>query len=207
MNGAQDLGGAHGFGPVVPEADEPVFHADWERLAMALSVLMGPAGLWSLDRSRFVRESLPATDYYTLPYYGIWTAALETMVADAGIAEGAAPPPRRVLRAGEVRPAMDRGFPSNREGPAPRFVAGDIVRVKPMNPAHHTRAPRYVRGKVGRITRVHGVHVFPDTSAHFEGECPQPLYNVAFAAADLWGPHTTASDVHLDLFEPYLDAL
>jgi hypothetical protein len=30
MNGAQDMGGAHGFGPVEPEPDEPVFHAEWE---------------------------------------------------------------------------------------------------------------------------------------------------------------------------------
>ncbi|WMS41096.1 nitrile hydratase subunit beta [Acuticoccus sp. MNP-M23] len=207
MNGPQDLGGAHGFGPVVPETDEPVFHAAWERSAMALSVLMGPAGLWSLDRSRFARESLPAADYYTFSYYEIWTAGLEQLVAEAGIAEGTATPPRRVLRAEDVRPAMDKGFSAERTGPAPRFAVGDAVRVKPMNPAHHTRAPRYCRGKVGRITRVHGVHVFPDTSAHNEGENPQPLYNVAFAAADLWGPDTTAANVHLDLFEPYLDAV
>ena len=30
MNGAQDMGGVHGFGPVEAEPDEPVFHADWE---------------------------------------------------------------------------------------------------------------------------------------------------------------------------------
>ena len=29
MNGAHDMGGVHGFGAVVPEPDEPVFHADW----------------------------------------------------------------------------------------------------------------------------------------------------------------------------------
>ena len=27
MNGAQDMGGQHGFGPVEPERDEPPFHA------------------------------------------------------------------------------------------------------------------------------------------------------------------------------------
>ena len=31
MNGGQDLGSMMGFGPVVAEADEPVFHADWEK--------------------------------------------------------------------------------------------------------------------------------------------------------------------------------
>ena len=36
MNGAHDMGGAHGFGRVVPEPEEPVFHADWERRVFAL---------------------------------------------------------------------------------------------------------------------------------------------------------------------------
>ena len=36
MNGAQDMGGVDGFGPVRPEANEPVFHAEWERRAFAL---------------------------------------------------------------------------------------------------------------------------------------------------------------------------
>ena len=30
MNGVHDMGGMHGFGPVLPEANEPVFHAPWE---------------------------------------------------------------------------------------------------------------------------------------------------------------------------------
>ena len=30
MNGVHDMGGMHGFGPVIPERDEPVFHAAWE---------------------------------------------------------------------------------------------------------------------------------------------------------------------------------
>src|SRR5918992_50414 len=31
MDGVHDMGGMHGFGAVVREADEPVFHAPWER--------------------------------------------------------------------------------------------------------------------------------------------------------------------------------
>jgi hypothetical protein len=49
MNGAQDLGGAHGFGPVVPEPDEPVFHAAWERRVFAMALAMGYTGAWNLD--------------------------------------------------------------------------------------------------------------------------------------------------------------
>ena len=55
MNGAQDLGGRMGFGPVLPEPSEPVFHAAWEgrvlanviatqALRDALRVGLGPGG-------------------------------------------------------------------------------------------------------------------------------------------------------------------
>ena len=30
MDGAHDMGGVKGFGPVVPEPNEPVFHGEWE---------------------------------------------------------------------------------------------------------------------------------------------------------------------------------
>ncbi|MEM7695591.1 MAG: nitrile hydratase subunit beta [Pseudomonadota bacterium] len=206
MNGPQDVGGAHGFGPVVPEPNEPVFHDDWETLAFALSILMGPCGFWSIDRSRYFRETLPHPDYYTLTYYGIWLEALERLVADVGIHERT-PPPKRVLRGAEVRPTLAAGFPYDRPGPAPRFGVGAAVRVRPMNPAHHNRAPRYLRGKTGWVTRVHGIHVFPDTSAQNAGEAPTALYTIAFDAKDLWGEDTTAGRVHADLFEPYLDAV
>ena len=41
MNGGQDLGGMMGFGPINPEPDEPVFHAQWERRAFAVTLAMG----------------------------------------------------------------------------------------------------------------------------------------------------------------------
>ena len=38
MNGIHDMGGMHGFGPIVREENEPVFHHDWERRAFALRI-------------------------------------------------------------------------------------------------------------------------------------------------------------------------
>ena len=63
MNGAQDLGGMHGFGPVIPEADEPAFHAEWERRVFALTLAMGATGSWTLDESRGARESMAPPRY------------------------------------------------------------------------------------------------------------------------------------------------
>jgi nitrile hydratase len=63
MDGAQDMGGVAGFGPVQPEPDEPVFHAKWERRAFALTLAMGMPGGWNIDMSRFAREDRPHQDY------------------------------------------------------------------------------------------------------------------------------------------------
>ena len=63
MNGPHDLGGAQSFGPVAPEPDEPVFHAEWERRALALSLSMNGSGMWNIDMVRHARERIPPADY------------------------------------------------------------------------------------------------------------------------------------------------
>ncbi|HUE46885.1 MAG TPA: nitrile hydratase subunit beta, partial [Aestuariivirgaceae bacterium] len=68
MNGAQDLGGMMGFGPIEPEENEPVFHAEWERRAFALTLAMGATGAWNLDVSRHARESLDPARYLSSTY-------------------------------------------------------------------------------------------------------------------------------------------
>ena len=91
---------------------------------------------------------------------------------------------------------------------APRFSAGEAVRTRSDHPGGHTRLPRYVRGKRGRIESVYDAYVFPDTHAHDRGEAPQHLYCVAFAGEELWGPDAEPGTVvHLDLFESYLDPI
>ena len=89
---------------------------------------------------------------------------------------------------------------------APRFRAGDKVVVRTLNPEHHTRLPRYARGKRGIVELDHGVFVFPDTAAHKQGEKPQHVYSVRFTARELWGPQAPERDtLRLDLWDDYLD--
>lgn len=218
MNGVHDMGGAHGFGAVHPEADEPVFHAAWEGRAFALTVAMGATGEWSLDESRFARESLPPLEYLSRSYYEIWIAGLERLllarglVASEEIAAGRSSAPPRpagpVLTEADLAAARERGGPTAREALRPaRFGAGDRVWVRTMHPPTHTRLPRYVRGHVGVVERVHGCHVFPDSNAHGGGEDPQWLYTVCFDARELWGADgDPTSTVSVDAFEPYLEA-
>ena len=79
MNGPHDLGGQMGFGPVAPERDEPVFHAEWEKRALGVTLCSGALGAWSIDESRHMRESLHPADYYASSYYQIWIKALERL--------------------------------------------------------------------------------------------------------------------------------
>ena len=217
MNGAQDLGGMMGFGPVVAEKDEPVFHDHWESRVLANVVATQALGWWSGDRSRFARESLNPGFYLTHSYYEIWLAALERilaeqkLVADDEIAAGhsmrAARQPEKIFEANEVAEALRRGWPSEREtNTQPRFAIGQKVRAKNMHPTTHTRLPRYARGRVGVVEAVRGCHVFPDANAHGRGPDPQWVYNVRFAARELWGPEADPrNSVSIDAFEPYLE--
>ena len=70
----------------------------------------------------------------------------------------------------------------------------------------HTRLPAYAAGATGRVLRCHGVHVLPDAHAHGLGERPEPLYAVAFPAAELWAaPEHPGDEVVLDLWDSYLE--
>src|SRR2546428_429998 len=62
MNGIHDLGGMHGFGPVDPEPNEPVFHHDWERRAFALNLAAGFLGRWNIDMARYARDKVGVID-------------------------------------------------------------------------------------------------------------------------------------------------
>lgn len=218
MNGAQDLGGMHGFGPVRPEADEPAFHGGWERRAFALTLAMGATGSWTLDQSRAAREALPPATYLASSYYEIWLAALETLMLERGLvredelADGRvrvpARPLERRLEAGQVSDALARGAPTQREPGAPaRFAVGDAVLTRQIHPTGHTRLPRYARGRRGTVVAVHGAHVYPDSNGSGHGERPAWLYTVRFDAAELWGPDTSAASVCVDCWEPYLEPL
>ena len=44
---------------------------------------------------------------------------------------------------------------------AARFVVGTRVRATAVDPPHHTRVPRYVRGQVGTVVEVQGVWGVP----------------------------------------------
>jgi nitrile hydratase subunit beta len=220
MNGPQDLGGMMGFGPVCPELDEPYFHAEWEKRALAITLGAAALGEWNLDMGRHARESLSPSIYYSASYYEIWTRALANMLAEREMVTSeemrvghALNPPVATKKPkatrDQVQQALAAGTPYNRPAQSqPLFKIGQQVRTKVMHPKTHTRLPRYVRGKIGVIDTVHGVFVFPDTNAHGLGEHPHWCYTVRFHGFELWGEGSDPTlEVCVDCWEPYLQGV
>src|SRR5436853_6884200 len=85
MDGAHDMGGVAWSEPVQPEPNEPVFHAEWEKRAFALTLAMGMPGGWNIDMSRFARENRPPGEYLSMTYYQIWLAGLDKRMTERGL--------------------------------------------------------------------------------------------------------------------------
>ena len=224
MNGIHDLGGMDGFGPVVPERDEPVFHEGWERHVFATTLAtMGP--VYNLDEFRHAIERMGNLHYLEGSYYEHWLASLETLLTEKGILDRAeldarvaqlkkdpaavpAPQPRGDdVLAPAISAAIRSGASTQRPvDHRPRFGVGDRVVARVVSPRGHTRLPRYVRGKVGTVEIVHGAFVLPDTNAHLQGERPEYVYAVRFDAHEVWGDRPRGrQSIYVDLWESYLE--
>ena len=220
MNGVHDMGGMHGFGPIVREADEPLFHAPWEGRVRAMVTLARDRSYFTIDAFRYGIERMEPAQYLRASYFERWLATLEHNLIHEGFLtsqeldartelvrqhpEATFPPAAAKERASQT-PA-ERPDNAGAPLPAPRFAVGDAVVTRNDHPTTHTRLPRYARGKRGIVTRSHGPQIFPDTNAHGLGENPQPLYSVRFEARELWsGSAEPDSTVSLDLWESYLE--
>jgi len=194
VNGVHDMGGMQGMGPIKYEKNEPVFHARWEGRVYAMMRAMRAWRKWNIDMFRHQIELIPPAQYLRMSYYEKWATALVELVVNSGL----------VTRAEVESGKRARGSPKVK---TPKFTVGQRVRARNINPAGHTRLPRYARGKLGTIERDHGVFVFPDTNAHARGEKPQHVYSVRFAARELWGEQAAPRDaVYIDMWDDYIES-
>ena len=189
------------------------------------SALLGDGGAaHNIDHFRHGIERIDPVAYLTHGYYGRWLGGLETSLVEAGVLDTATIT-RRAMELGaspndliaarptanpdrfDYRPCGSRQSASDPRGAPPRFAVGARVRTRAHGVPGHTRLPAYARDRVGTIVAWRGGWVFPDSNAHGRGENPQHLYTVAFSGAELWGSAGESGVVvHLDLFEPYLEA-
>jgi nitrile hydratase subunit beta len=217
MNGVHDMGGMHGFGPIVREENEPLFHAPWEAQVRAMMVIARSRGYFTIDAFRYGIERMDPAHYLRAPYFERWLASTERNLLENGFltsdelddrTEYFRRHPEAIRPRGVVTTPMPEPPDESVHSPLPasQFAVGDAVITRNIHSPGHTRLPRYARGKRGIVQRLHGPQIFPDTNALGLGENPQPLYSVCFDARELWGdsaePRQTVS---LDLWESYLE--
>ncbi len=240
MNGAHDLGGKHGFGEI-DRSQDANFAAEWEEKVFALTLASGMLGRWNLDQSRSAREQMDPGHYLQSSYYEHWLFGLEQLLVEknlvtaeelkTGVAQTdaslSAPDPE-AADPEKMQQILDVGGPTLLEVKRePEFRIGDQVVVQADQPLSHTRAPGYVKGKIGIVVSHHGAHIFADEHASSGDKTGEHLYGVKFEADALWGKQASAGSTHagsvhldklpsdnnftvskdvvyVDLFEPYL---
>lgn len=90
---------------------------------------------------------------------------------------------------------------------APAFEVGEVVHTRIVTHAGHCRIPRYARGRVGTIERVHADYAVADeaAAAGTDAAARERVYTVRFFGAELWGDDAdSAQTVSVDLWERYL---
>lgn len=210
------MGGVPGYGPVVPEVDEPVFHDEWEGRIFGL-VQTVRAGL-----SRRRLESLDPEEYLS-GYYQRWMIAFERGLIERGVLSAEEldakteyfrnnpserptriDDPEMVIRA---RNRMNRR--ANRcesHDNSPRFAVGESVATRRIRHNGHTRVPKYVQGKRGTVAAVYAPYEFPDDSAGCDADEVQWLYCVRFEGRELWEQSSEQGTMlFIDVWESHLE--
>ena len=88
------------------------------------------------------------------------------------------------------------------------FELGQRVKVAARPHTGHHRTPDYVKGKTGRVERVHASFANPETRAYgTDGQPAQTLYLVGFDQHELWPEYGGAAGDRLlvDVFEHWLE--
>jgi len=171
---------------------------------------------------RYKIEQIPALDYLQMDYFEKWAIATSELLKDAGLAN------QDELASGVKQFEVDVSLhtPSSPAGLISALASGvkmdfpasdrvalfapdQLIRVSTRSQIGHTRVPRYVRGKLGKVIRNNGVFQFADSVAVGSGKSEQHCYTVSFAARDLWSetPGDCDDSIYMDLAEAYLEQL
>ena len=174
MDGVHDLGGMHGFGPVV----EPGGEDDVPRALGAAGLRAAPAGVVPAAR-RGARRAADARgrcrprEYLDAGYYERWLWSAERRLERAGtIAPGEveammarlargrgrrrSAQRRRPWRSAASRRSDDDADGARRASTARASRPATACACAACIPEGHTRCPRYARGVAGTVQRVHG---------------------------------------------------
>lgn len=207
MDGIHDMGGYHGFGAVNPRY-ETTFANVYQKRVYAMNMLSIMQGVYNIDKTRYYMENVPPAEYLGADYWERWLGMVEKLYAEAGVT-----PETDVSDiAGTVRIPPNRLWdllrtmrvPAPPELPTPRYQVGDTIVMRCDSVSTHTRLPRYVRGRRGRIERYLGIFRFADAFASDRREY-QHVYSVRFSGDELWGDGCEENtSVQIEIYEPYI---
>ena len=176
----------------------------WELECHALFAILSSDGVIKTDMLRRSVESLPLHAHEQWSYYEKWSAAIASLLREAGHIEP-----------GELETDLvaDDGAPTTALG-APRFATGDRVIVRREEQrrtawrAPHLRTPGYIFGVRGVVERYVGSFADPSLLAFGVPDAgEQHLYRVRFRQADLWPeqlPEQVSDTIDVEVYEPWL---
>lgn len=205
MRSIHDLGGMYGFGSVVREADEPVFHEQWQETAFAMLMLAGTVLRdFNADQYRHSVERMAPGHYLSVHYYERMLTGITTLLVEQGVLDVADLEARAGGAFPLALPIASAPVADLAPQPIARFRVGQHVRVHQYHSKGHTRAPAFCRGKAGTVLRVTPKFAFPDTSAHGGERRDEHTYHVEFSARELWDGSGNDTVV-VDLWDSYLE--
>ena len=180
--------------------------------------------VWTWADLRKGAEAMNPFDYFRLRYYEKWLGGITRFFVEQGyltqgeldartrayLTRAHAPLPRGGEGAidDQIIDYLRRGdSPRRQSGQAPKFSAGEHVRVKNVPPGEHTRLPGYLRGKAGLVEGVFEEAYSYACSTGPDGlGTPMSVYSVRFDPGEIWGDLSEArSWVYADLYEAYLE--
>lgn len=219
MNGVHDMGGMQGFGSVIREENEPVFHADWERKMRAMVVCLDKNKVIKLDEVRYAIERVRPDYYVSFSYYERWLIALMILLLEKKVLnEAEIEVLKRTFFVGEKQDLLDtltqlKYSPEKAKHAdeltskaSPLFKPGDKIKTKLIHSKAHIRLPGYAKGKCGIVKEIEGDYKLPESNIYTEQAFKEPVYLVEFEASELWGPCAPVQDkVLIDLWESYLE--
>src|SRR6476660_8049246 len=138
MDGIHDLGGKAGYGPVVIEPDEPVFHEAWQRRAARVVFGSFMLGRFGGGEYRHAIERMAPAWYLTSPYYEHMLTGVAPCLVEKGVVDRAELDARLGatfdLATPASAPRLDDPGGSALE---PAFVVGDVVHVRNVHTRGH----------------------------------------------------------------------
>ncbi len=84
MNSIHDMGGMHGWGPIVRDEDERYFTEPWQGRVFGLFFGGFAGGHFNVDMLRHEIEKMPPQEYLSTSYYEHWLHAMEALFITDG---------------------------------------------------------------------------------------------------------------------------